>query len=82
MPTYEYKCRKTGHVFEQYQQMTETKLTRCPTHRDARVDRLLGTGSPPIFVGPGFYCNDRPDRAFEQKFERDAKAAEKRKKNG
>lgn len=57
MPTYEYECRKCGHVFDVFQSMTDERISRCPKCR-GKVVRLFGTGSGIIFKGSGFYETD------------------------
>jgi len=57
MPTYEYRCRKCGHVFEVFQNMTDPPRKRCP-RCGGRVERLPGTGAGVIFKGSGFYATD------------------------
>jgi len=57
MPTYEYECRKCGHAFERFQNMTEAPLKRCPQCR-GKLQRLFGTGAGIIFKGSGFYETD------------------------
>ena len=57
MPTYEYDCLKCGHVFEEFQGITDAPLTRCPKCR-GKVRRRIGTGAGIIFKGSGFYATD------------------------
>jgi putative FmdB family regulatory protein len=47
MPTYEYKCKKHGHIFEVEQKMSDPPLTTCEIC-GAEVERLIGM--PTIFV--------------------------------
>ena len=57
MPTYEYVCDVCGAHFEQFQQMTDEALTKCP-ECGGKVRRLIGIGSGIIFKGSGFYATD------------------------
>ncbi|MHC1738318.1 MAG: FmdB family zinc ribbon protein [Ignavibacteriaceae bacterium] len=57
MPTYEYKCKKCHETFEYFQSMKDEKLTVCPKCK-GELKRLIGSGSPPIFKGSGFYATD------------------------
>ncbi len=57
MPTYEYKCDKCGHVFEELQSMNDEPLTKCPKC-GSKIHRLIGTGAALIFKGSGFYLTD------------------------
>lgn len=57
MPTYEYRCKKCGHEFEQFQSMTDEPLKKCSKCKGA-VKRLISTGAGIIFKGSGFYETD------------------------
>ena len=58
MPTYEYRCRKCGHEFEEFQSITADPITKCPACGKKAVERLIGTGAGIIFKGSGFYETD------------------------
>jgi len=58
MPTYEYECKKCKHTFEEFQQITETPLTKCPECKAKKLKRLIGRGGGIIFKGDGFYETD------------------------
>ena len=58
MPTYDYACPKCGHTFEQFQQMSDLPLKRCPKCKRLGVKRLIGGGAGLIFKGTGFYITD------------------------
>lgn len=57
MPTYEYKCRDCGHVFERFQGINEPAIAVCP-ECEGRVQRLISSGGGLVFKGPGFYATD------------------------
>lgn len=57
MPTYEYECRKCGHVFEKFQSMSAKPLQSCPVCR-GRARRQIGRGAGLLFKGSGFYVTD------------------------
>jgi putative FmdB family regulatory protein len=65
MPTYEYECRKCGHLFEKFQSMTDERLKSCPECK-GRVDRLIGTGAGIIFKGSGFYETDYRSDSYQK----------------
>ena len=46
MPTYEYKCKEHGYIFEVEQKMSDPPLTSCQIC-DSPVERLIGM--PTIF---------------------------------
>lgn len=57
MPTYEYKCKKCGNVFEVFHSMSADPVKSCPKC-GGEVKKLIGAGSGPIFKGSGFYHTD------------------------
>jgi len=57
MPTYQYKCKKCGHLFEVFHSMSAEPIKICPKCKGP-VKRLIGPGSGPIFKGSGFYQTD------------------------
>jgi len=65
MPTYEYECRKCGHLFEKFQSMTDERLKTCPECK-GRVKRLIGTGAGIIFKGSGFYETDYRSDSYQK----------------
>ena len=58
MPTYEYKCSNCGYHFEEFQQMKEDALIKCPNCGENKLKRLIGAGTGVIFKGSGFYITD------------------------
>jgi putative FmdB family regulatory protein len=57
MPTYQYKCKECGHLFEVFHSMSAEPIKTCPKCKGP-VKRLIGPGSGPIFKGTGFYQTD------------------------
>ena len=57
MPTYEYRCRKCGHGFERFQQMSDAPLRTCP-ECGGKVNRLIGAGAAVISRGSGSHSTD------------------------
>ncbi len=58
MPTYDYECRKCGHTFDTFQNMSDAPLTTCPECGRNGLKRLIGAGLGVIFKGSGFYVTD------------------------
>ena len=65
MPTYVYKCKKCGKIFEYDQRITEEALTHCPKEICEQAERGLGEVERKIssdigfdFRGSGFYQTD------------------------
>jgi putative FmdB family regulatory protein len=56
MPTYEYVCKRCGHLFEIVQSMKDDPLTECPRCGG----ELRKVFAPPAisFKGSGFYATD------------------------
>ncbi len=57
MPTYEYRCKQCGHLFEAFQSISAEPLSDCPIC-NGTVQRLIGGGNGLIFKGSGFYITD------------------------
>ena len=57
MPTYEYACPKCG-IVEAFQSIKEPALTKCPTCKKAKVQRMISGGGGVIFKGSGFWETD------------------------
>jgi putative FmdB family regulatory protein len=73
MPTYEYKCRKCGYQFEEFQSITEKPLKTCPKKEcNGRVYRIISPGAGFLFKGSGFYETDYRSESYKK-----AAAAEK-----
>jgi putative FmdB family regulatory protein len=58
MPTYDYHCQACGHRFEEWQQISDAKLRKCPKCKKPKLERLVGAGAGLIFRGTGFYVTD------------------------
>ena len=66
MPTYDYRCRKCGHVFELFHSMKDDKPKRCPKCK-GRADRMISAGAGIIFKGSGFYITDYRSRNYQER---------------
>jgi len=80
MPTYEYKCNKCGHLFEQLQSITSKSSRKCPRCGKLALKRLIGTGAGLIFKGSGFYATDYRSENYKEsaKKEKPEKTSEKK----
>ncbi len=65
MPTYVYKCKKCGKVFEYNQRITEDAIDTCPKElcdQDIKglgnVERQISKNIGLLFSGSGFYLTD------------------------
>jgi putative FmdB family regulatory protein len=79
MPTYEYQCRKCGHLFEAFQSISEEPIKQCPVC-PGPVRRLISSGAGLIFKGSGFYITDYKKK--EQKQNRSKKEDNTKKEVG
>ena len=57
MPTYEYKCKSCGHIFEAFQSVSEEPLHECP-RCGGELFRVIHGGTGLIFKGSGWYVTD------------------------
>lgn len=66
MPTYDYKCKNCGHVFELFQSITDKSIRKCSKCGKLKLQRLIGAGGGVIFKGSGFYQTDYRSKAYKQ----------------
>ena len=57
MPTYDYKCKKCGIHFEEFQSINAEPIKVCSSC-GGQVERMIGAGNGLIFKGSGFYITD------------------------
>jgi len=67
MPTYEYKCKKCGHRFEEIQKMSAKPLVLCPNCKTENLVRIISLGGGMIFKGSGFYQTDYKNSSSDSK---------------
>ncbi|AKH76426.1 zinc ribbon domain-containing protein [Leptospira interrogans] len=59
MPTYDYKCKACGQIFEQFHSMKDDPIKDCHLcGKKGEVERMISNGSGIIFKGTGFYVTD------------------------
>jgi len=66
MPTYDYRCRACGHLFELFQSITEGAKRKCPECGKLKLERLIGAGAGIIFRGSGFYETDYRSKSYRE----------------
>lgn len=66
MPTYEYRCKRCEHEFEEFQSMTAPVLKKCPSCGKNALERLIGTGAAVVFKGSGFYQTDYRSESYRK----------------
>lgn len=69
MPTYEYRCAN-GHLFEQFQRISDPPLEACP-QCGAGAERVLSGGAGLLFKGSGFYITDYRSDTYKKAAESD-----------
>jgi len=57
MPTYEYKCKKCGNIFEKFQSITEDPIKKCKKC-GGEVYRLISKNGNFILKSSGYYSTD------------------------
>jgi putative FmdB family regulatory protein len=73
MPTFDFRCRKCGHLFEESIPFGSKKLPPCPDCKAKQAEKLL---TPPMgihFKGSGFYKTDSAPKAAPEKPAKDTK---------
>ncbi len=66
MPTYDYQCDACGHKFEQFQNISDPMLKKCPECKKSKLRRLFGTGAAVVFKGSGFYTTDYRSESYKK----------------
>ncbi len=74
MPTYEYRCEKCGHEFEEFQSITAKPIKKCPKCGKLSVKRLISAGVGIIFRGSGFYETDYRSDQYKQAAKKESEA--------
>ena len=75
MPTYEYRCGKCGHEFEEFQPITAKPIRKCPKCGRMAVNRLISAGAGVIFRGSGFYQTDYRSDKYKEAAKKEAPPA-------
>ena len=76
MPTYDYECDACGHKFEQFQNINDPHLTKCPACKKAKLRRLFGAGAAVMFKGSGFYQTDYRSDSYKKSAAADKKSTD------
>jgi len=64
MPTYEYKCKKCGNIFEKFQSITADPIEKCKSC-DGEVYRLISKNGNFILKGSGYYSTDNRNSSYK-----------------
>ena len=69
MPTYDYKCKKCGNIFEKFQSITEDPIKKCKSC-DGEIYRLISKNGNFILKGSGYYSTDNRSNNYKSKKKR------------
>ncbi len=59
MPTYEYRCKDCGYVYDVFHKISQSPLKKCPKCSKETLQRSIGGGDAILnFKGDGFYITD------------------------
>jgi putative FmdB family regulatory protein len=65
MPTYQYRCKKCAHEFEEIQRFADAALVQCPQCKENALVRVIG-GAGLVFKGSGFYLTDYKNKTSSE----------------
>ena len=75
MPTYEYRCSNCGHQLEEFQNISDEPLTKCPACKKNKLKRLISGGGAIMFKGSGFYQTDYRSESYKKAAKSDTAVA-------
>lgn len=58
MPTYDYKCKKCSHLWEEFHSIKAAPSKKCPACGKNAAERQISSGGAILFKGSGFYLTD------------------------
>lgn len=73
MPTYEYECVVCNYIFEEFQNISDKPLQKCPKC-SGKLRRLISGGAGFILKGSGFYATDYKKSQLPMASEKKSKA--------
>lgn len=76
MPTYDYKCKKCEHTWEEFQSIKAKPTKKCPECGKQQAQRVIGPGAAIIFKGSGFYQTDYRSSSYKKDAAADKKSSE------
>lgn len=71
VPTYQYKCDDCGHEFEEFQNITEAPISKCP-QCGRKPRRIITGGAGFLLRGSGFYATDYRSESYKAAARKDA----------
>jgi putative FmdB family regulatory protein len=64
MPTYQYRCKKCSHEFEEFQSINAEPVSICP-ECGGIPERVITGGAGFLFKGSGFYITDNRSKSYK-----------------
>ncbi len=75
MPTYDYKCKKCDHVWEEFASIKAPPSKKCPACKKNSAERQISAGAAILFKGSGFYLTDYRSDSYKKAAAADASAS-------
>ncbi|RLS39609.1 MAG: zinc ribbon domain-containing protein [Planctomycetota bacterium] len=75
MPTYDYKCKKCDHVWEEFASIKAPPTKKCPACKKNSAERQISTGAAILFKGSGFYLTDYRSDSYKKAAAADSAAS-------
>jgi putative FmdB family regulatory protein len=66
MPTYDYRCKKCQHAWEEFQSIKAPPSKKCPECGKSAAERQISAGAGIIFRGSGFYLTDYRSDSYKK----------------
>ncbi len=66
MPTYDYRCKKCGHTWEEFQSIKAPPSKKCPDCKKLGAERQISAGAGILFKGSGFYLTDYRSDSYKK----------------
>jgi putative FmdB family regulatory protein len=66
MPTYDYKCKKCDHVWEEFASIKAPPTKKCPACKKNAAERQISAGAAILFKGSGFYLTDYRSDSYKK----------------
>ena len=75
MPTYDYKCKKCEHIWEEFASIKAPPTKKCPACKKNAAERQISAGAAILFKGSGFYLTDYRSDSYKKSAAADASAS-------
>jgi putative FmdB family regulatory protein len=75
MPTYDYKCKKCDHVWEEFASIKAPPTKKCPACKKNAAERQISAGAAILFKGSGFYLTDYRSDSYKKAAAADSAAS-------